>query len=102
MLHAVIETIRSSDDRQAAQRALGSEPFSFSEIQANHILDMTLSRLTRLGRSNLEEEMTKLLEEIAELESILTDPAKLRGVIATEMTEIRNKFADERRTGITR
>ena len=43
---------------------------------------MTLARLTRLGRSNLEEEMAKLLEEIAEFESILNDPAKLRGVIA--------------------
>ena len=59
---------------------------------------MTLARLTRLGRSNLEEEMAKLLEEIAELESILTDPAKLRGVIASEMGEIKEKFADDRRT----
>src|SRR3984957_5625630 len=101
MLDQVIATIRGSDDRPAALEALRATPFDFSEEQANHILDMTLSRLTRLGRSNLEEEMTKLLEEIAELESILNDPAKLRGVIATEMTEIRDKFADERRTRIT-
>ena len=60
-----------------------AEPFSFSEIQANHILDMTLARLTRLGRSNLEEEhAAALIQTIAELEAILGDPAKLRGVIA--------------------
>ena len=45
--------------------------------------------------------MAKLLEEIAELESILSDPAKLRGVIATELGEIREKFANDRRTVIT-
>src|ERR1700721_4736590 len=101
MLHAVIETIRSSDDRQAAQRALESEPFSFSEIQANHILDMTLARLTRLGRSNLEEERTALIQTISELEAILGDPAKLRAVIAQELGRIREKFAEPRRTVVT-
>jgi len=101
MLDEVIATIRASDDRPAALEALRAEPFGFSEEQANHILDMTLARLTRLGRSNLEEELAKLLEEIAELESILNDPAKLRSVIAAEMGEIREKFANERRTQIT-
>ena len=101
MLDQVIATIRGSDDRPAALAALRSTPFDFSEEQANHILDMTLARLTRLGRTNLEEEMAKLLEEITELESILNDPAKLRGVIADELGEIRGKFANERRTVIT-
>ena len=101
MLDAVIAAIRESDDRPAALEALRTPPFEFSEEQANHILDMTLARLTRLGRSNLEEEMARLLGEIAELESILGDPAKLRGVIASEMAEIREKFANERRTVIT-
>jgi DNA gyrase subunit A len=101
MLDQVIATIRGSDDRPAALEALRATPFDFSEEQANHILDMTLARLTRLGRTNLEEEMAKLLEEIAELESILNDPAKLRGVIAGELGEIREKFANERRTIIT-
>jgi len=81
--------------------SLQAAPFEFSEEQANHILDMTLARLTRLGRSNLEEEMAKLLEEIAELESILNDDAKLRGVIADELGTIREKFANERRSIIT-
>ncbi len=101
MLDAVIAAIRGSDDRPAALEALRAAPFEFSEEQANHILDMTLARLTRLGRTNLEEELAKLLEEIAELESILNDPAKLRGVIAGELGEIREKFANERRTVIT-
>ncbi len=101
MLDAVIAAIRGSDDRPAALEALRTAPFEFSEEQANHILDMTLARLTRLGRTNLEEELAKLLEEIAELESILGDPAKLRSVIAGELGEIREKFANERRTVIT-
>src|SRR5487761_1962322 len=101
MLDLVIATIRGSDDRGAARIALMAGPFDFSEEQANHILDMTLGRLTRLGRSELEEEMKKLLEEIAELESILADPVKLRRVIAGELGEIREKFANERRTVIT-
>jgi DNA gyrase subunit A len=101
MLDAVIAAIRGSDDRPAALETLQASPFEFSEEQANHILDMTLARLTRLGRSNLEEELAKLLLEIAELEAILNDPAKLRGVIASELGEIREKFANERRTLIT-
>ncbi len=101
MIDAIIALIRGSDDRPAARVGLMAEPFEFSEVQANHILDMTLGRLTRLGRSELEEEMAKLRETIAELESILADPVKLRGVIKTEMTEIRDQFATERRAEVT-
>ncbi len=101
MLDAVIATIRASADRGEARASLMAAPFSFSEEQANHILDMQLGRLTRLGRSELEEEMAKLRETIAELESILSDDAKLRGVIKTEMAAIRERFADERRSIIT-
>jgi DNA gyrase subunit A len=101
MLDAVIAAIRGSADRPEAKAALMAEPFSFSEEQAVHILDMQLGRLTRLGRTDLEEEMAKLLETIAELEAILNDDTKLRGVIATEMAAIRDKFANERRSVIT-
>ena len=100
MLDQVIATIRGSDDRGAARIALMEAPFSFSEEQANHILDMTLGRLTRLGRRELDEEMVKLREIIAELQSILADDAKLRGVIADEMTAIRDKYANDRVTQI--
>ncbi len=100
MLDLVITTIRGSDDRPAARVALMAPPFDFTEEQANHILDMTLGRLTRLGRSELEEEMRKLRETIAELQSILASESKLRGVIAAEIAAIRDKFANKRVTQI--
>ena len=100
MLDQVIATIRGSDDRPAARVALMASPFSFSEEQANHILDMTLGRLTRLGRSELEEEMAKLRETITELQSILASDVKLRAVIAEEIGVIRTKYADDRVTQI--
>ena len=100
MLDLVIAAIRGSDDRGAARIALMAAPFEFSEEQANHILDMTLGRLTRLGRSELEDEMAKLRETIAELQSILASDVKLRGVITSEMTAIRDKFANDRLTQI--
>jgi DNA gyrase subunit A len=100
MLDLVIAAIRGSDDRGAARIALMTTPFEFSEEQANHILDMTLGRLTRLGRSELEDEMAKLRETVAELQSILASDVKLRGVIASEMTAIRDKFANDRLTQI--
>jgi len=101
MLDAVIETIRNSDDRAAARDSLMAEPFSFTDVQAVHILDLTLGRLTRLGRTELEEEMAKLRAEITELEAILGDPARLRGVIAEELGAIKAKYADARRTLVT-
>ena len=100
MLDQVIATIRQSDDRPAARASLMAVPFEFSEEQANHILDMTLGRLTRLGRSELEEEMNKLRQTIAELQAILASDVRLRGVIADEITVIRNKYANNRVTQI--
>lgn len=100
MLDQVIATIRGSDDRPAARASLMTVPFSFSEEQANHILDMTLGRLTRLGRSELDEEMARLRETITELRSILASDAKLRGVIADEMSAIKAKYANERLTQV--
>ncbi|HJV09465.1 MAG TPA: DNA gyrase subunit A [Acidimicrobiales bacterium] len=101
MIDAIIALIRGSDDRDAARQGLMADPFEFSEIQANHILDMTLARLTRLGRAQLEEELAKLRETIAELEAILADPGRLRQVIKDEMGEIRAKHAQPRRAEIT-
>jgi DNA gyrase subunit A len=101
MIDAIIALIRGSDDKASARAGLMAAPFEFSEVQAEHILDMQLSRLTRLGRSDLEGEMTKLRAEIAELEAILSDDAKLRGVIKTELGDVREKFATPRRAEIT-
>jgi DNA gyrase subunit A len=100
MLDAVIATIRASADRPEARANLMEEPFSFSEEQANHILDMTLGRLTRLGRSELETEMAQLRESIAELEAILSDPVRLRAVISSELEAIKEKHEEPRRTRI--
>ncbi len=97
LIDEIIALIRGSDDREAARTGLMAEPFSFSEIQANHILDMTLSRLTRLGRSQLEEELAQLRRTIAELQAILADEGKLRGVIKDELVEVRRVFATPRR-----
>ena len=101
MIDAIITLIRASDDKPAARAGLMAEPFSFSEVQAEHILDMTLSRLTRLGRAELDAEMERLRATIAELESILGDRTTLMGVIQTEMGEIKAKFATPRKAEIT-
>ncbi len=100
VLDAVIAAIRGSEDRPAARVALMAAPFDFSEEQANHILDMTLGRLTRLGRSELEDEMARLRETITELRAILADEARLRGVISAELTVTRDKYATARLTQI--
>ncbi|MCU1459785.1 MAG: gyrA [Actinomycetia bacterium] len=101
LIDEIIAAIRASADKGAARDALMAAPFEFSEVQAEHILDMQLSRLTRLGRSGLEEEMTALLERIAGYEAILADRAVLMQVIKDEMGEIREKYATERRSKIT-
>jgi DNA gyrase subunit A len=101
MIDAIIAAIRASDDRGSAIEVLQAEPFSFSEVQAVHIVDMRLSQLTRLGRANLEEELAKLRETIAELEGILADERVLRGVIKAELGSVREEFATPRRAVIT-
>ena len=100
ILDEVIAAIRSSADRQDAKTKLMAEPFSFSDEQATHILDMTLSRLTRLGRRELEDEMAQLKALILDLESILNDDGRLRSVISEELEVIKKKFATPRKTAI--
>ncbi|HEX6394351.1 MAG TPA: DNA gyrase subunit A [Acidimicrobiales bacterium] len=101
LIDQIIAAIRASEDKAAARTALMAAPFEFTEVQAEHILDMPLSRLTRLGRAQLEEELAKLRETIAELERILADEGVLRGVIKSEMSAIREEFAEPRRAIIT-
>ncbi len=98
-LDEVIKTIRGSQDADEARTKLMKQ-FKLTEIQANHILDMPLRRLTRLAREELDKEHADLLERIAYLNSLLDDPEKLRGVIKEELAEIRKKHADGRRTSI--
>ena len=101
LIDEIIAAIRASADKPAAREALIAEPFEFSDVQAEHILDMQLSRLTRLGREQLESELAELRETIAELEAILADDAKLRQVIKDELVQIRADYATDRRSEIT-
>jgi len=98
LIDEIIATIRASEDRAAARTSLMAKPFEFSEIQANHILDMPLGRLTRLGRAELDKEMEELREAIAELELILNDEGKLHEVMKSELLEVRDDQADPRRS----
>jgi len=101
MIDEIIALIRASENRGAAREALQAAPFDFSEVQATHILDLPLGRLTRLGRIDLQTELDALAETIAELEEILRNPVRLREVISTELTEVRDGYANDRRTALT-
>ncbi|MGH2682006.1 MAG: DNA gyrase subunit A [Actinomycetota bacterium] len=96
-LDAVIKIIRGSADGDEARTKLMSR-FKLSEIQANHILDMPLRRLTRLEREKLEQEHNELQDTIKRLTALLKDPGKIRTVIKDELLEIKRRFADGRRT----
>jgi DNA gyrase subunit A len=98
-LDAVIKIIRGSRDAEEARGKLMKE-FKLSEIQANHILDMPLRRLTRLAREELENEHKELLATIKRLKALLKDPKKIRALIQEELLEVKKKFADPRRTAI--
>jgi DNA gyrase subunit A len=78
-----------------------AKPFEFTEIQANHILDMPLRRLAQLEHQKLKDEHEELQATIKELESILADDAKLRAVIKEELGAVKAEFAEERRSKIT-
>ena len=100
MIDDIIGLIRTSDDTASARAALMSAPFDFSEIQANHILDMALSRLTRLGRSGLEDEAAEKKALIEELEALLADDLLMRRLIRDELRQISDSFAVERRSSL--
>ena len=101
LIDEIIATIRASENRGAARESLQAEPFEFSEVQSSHILDMPLGRLTRLGRTELQDELEALAATIADLEDILGNEARLRSVISEELTEVRDDYANDRRTDIT-
>lgn len=98
-IDAVIALIKKSADREAARQGL-IETFSLSEIQANAILDMRLHRLTNLEREKLEAEYLELIKLIARLKEILENPRLVDNLIKEELAEIKERYADERRTEI--
>ena len=95
----VVEIIKASEHVDAARAGL-MERFELSEIQANHILDMPLRRLTALETDKLRREQADLMAIIEELNAILGDEKLRRELIATELVEIRDKFGDNRRSRI--
>ena len=95
----VIKIIRESADDDEAKAGLMSN-FALSDVQSQAILDMRLKRLTGLEKSKIEEEIAELEKLVKELEEILASEEKILEVIKTEMLEIKDKYADERRTHI--
>jgi DNA gyrase subunit A len=93
----IVSLIRNAADVEEARQGLMAG-FRLSEIQANHILDMPLRRLTALEQDKIREEHAELQQTIAELESILKDETKVRAIIADELREVKRKFADPRRS----
>ena len=98
-IDAVIKTIRESYSN-AKENLM--ENFGLSDIQAQAILDMRLARLQGLEREKIENEYNELMKRIAYYKSLLADEVLLMGVIKDELTEIRDKYGDERRTQIVR
>ena len=98
-IDAIIKLIRSSKSDEEAMLGLRNN-YKLSEAQAQAILEMKLRRLTGLERDKIENELASLLEEIEKLKAILASDEKVLNIIKEEMTEIKNKYGDERRTNI--
>ena len=95
----VIKIIRGSkSDDEAVKKLI--ESFGLSEIQAKHILEMRLRKLTGLEREKVEEELNDLLLKIKDYNDILGSMERVLNIIKTELLEIKNKYSDERRTDI--
>lgn len=99
-LDAVITTIRESRTAEIAKDAL-MKSFQLSDKQAQAILDLRLQRLTGLEREKIEEEYEATLKAIEEYKAILADESRILGIIKQELTAVKEKYGDERRTRIT-
>jgi DNA gyrase subunit A len=96
----IVALVKASNDRAAARAGLMGPGFDYSEIQANHILDLALGRLTRLGRDELVQERKGLTAEVKKLRRILAQRDVLMGVIRDELVAIRDLHRRDRRTRI--
>ena len=99
-LDAVIAAIRESRTADIARNALMTS-FKLSEKQAQAILDLRLQRLTGLEREKIEEEYQEVLKAIEAYKEILADEKKILGIVKKELTEVKNKYGDARRTRLT-
>lgn len=100
-IDAVIATIRASKDQETAKQNL-MEKFALSEIQATAILDMQLRRLAALERQKIEDELAMVKETIAYLEDLLSHGQKILDVIKQELVKLKEKYADPRRTKVSK
>ncbi|MDA3904310.1 MAG: DNA gyrase subunit A [Desulfuromusa sp.] len=98
-LDEVIQIIKGSETPAEAKHGLKAR-FSFSEIQAQAILDMRLHRLTGLEQNKIIEELTQLLAQISRLKEILASEVEILNIIKVELIELKDKFANPRRTEI--
>lgn len=97
----IIKTIKKSKDVDDARSQL-MKNFKFSEIQANAILEMKLQKLAGLERKKIEDELKTVQALIADLKDILSKPKRILQIMKDELTEIRNKYGDERKTRIVK
>ncbi|HQY33372.1 DNA topoisomerase IV subunit A [Actinotalea sp.] len=93
----VIQVIRASDTAETARERLQTV-FDLSQVQAEYILELRLRRLTKFSRIELEKESEELRAQIAELEAVLGDDARLRSVVSEEMADVARTFGTPRRT----
>ena len=95
----IIKTIKAANTKDEARLEL-MKSFSFSEIQADAILEMKLNKLAGLERKKIEDELSEKLTIIADLKDILAKPERIVAIINDELDEIKDKFGDERRTQV--
>ncbi|QQG45826.1 MAG: DNA gyrase subunit A [Candidatus Niyogibacteria bacterium] len=98
-IDAIIKTIKSSADRETAKKNLVKK-FSFSERQADAILEMRLSALANLERQKITDELKEKQKLIRDLKALLKNPALILEVIKKELEDIKNKYGDERKTKV--
>lgn len=98
-IDAVIETIKTAEDRQSAKLKL-IKKFAFSDAQTEAILEMKLSQLARLERDRIRDELKEKETLAKELSAILQNPKKLDSVIAAELDDMKKRYGDERRTQV--
>ncbi len=96
----VIQVIRQSDDAEQARTRL-VDVFDLSQVQAEYILELRLRRLTKFSRIELEAEADALRAEIADLEAVLADAARIRQLVSDELDAVAERFGTPRRTLLT-
>jgi len=100
-IDAIISTIKKSPDKETAHKNLMAR-FTFTGIQATAILEMRLQALAGLERRKIEDELKEKRSLVKELESLLKDPKKIMGIIKDELTALKEKYGDDRRTKVVK